>query len=100
MRKTNFMEGIEPGIYPDMSNEDYHAGPGVSGSFLANLLHYTPFKAKYMKENPPEKTEALDFGSVFHTLTLEPDKFAKEFVVLPEGFTRRSKENKEFSCIP
>ena len=70
-----------------MSNEDYHASYGYSRSSLMEFdISPYNFWAKYMAPNPPSreiKTEATMFGNAFHTLILEPQKFADEFFIAP-----------------
>ena len=38
----------------------------------------------------------MNLGTVTHTLTLEPDKFAQEYILLPK-MDMRKKENKEIN---
>lgn len=59
---------IEPGIYTDLSNDDYHGEPDyLSSSYLKGYLpeRYTA---------PSGNTDALTFGTLFHTVVLEPDQ--------------------------
>lgn len=59
---------IEPGIYTDLSNADYHGEPDyLSSSYLKSLLpeYYAP---------PPEDDNALDVGTVFHARALGTDE--------------------------
>lgn len=76
------------------SNEEYHSSGYLGKSKLANLL-ITPYHFKYALENPQPPTSALELGTAFHCLVLEPSVFEKEYYVLPQGFTMCSKENKE-----
>lgn len=63
---------IKPGIYPDISNEDYHAGPGVSKSGLWTIYNQTPAHYRFAER---EETQAFDFGTAAHTAILEPETF-------------------------
>lgn len=72
---------ITPGIYPDMSNEDYHSGPGLSKSGM-DLLAKSPYLFRYRPK--PEPSNALLIGSAFHAATLEPHTYADWFAVAPE----------------
>lgn len=83
---------IEPGIYPDMSNEDYHQGPGISKSGL-DLVARSPYLYRYSP--PREQTKAMLIGSAFHAMTLEPDLFGSLFAVRPSGIDSRTKAGKE-----
>ena len=86
--------GLKLGINPDLGNSAYHAGPGVSCSDLKVLLDKTPAHLAYRKSNPSIPTDAMNIGSLFHTVVLEPEKMYSRFVVLPEGVDFRSKEGK------
>lgn len=73
-------------IYNTLSNEEYHADPGISRSGLM-MYAESPYKywAHYLNPNrpPKESTKAMDFGSAFHTYVLEPDLFWKEYDIKP-----------------
>lgn len=65
---------IEPGLRYDLANDDYHADTEwLSSSVLKRLLpeHYKAGGSQ----------DALDFGTLFHTVVLEPDNLAG-YVVL------------------
>ena len=81
---------MKPGIYFDISNEDYHAGDGVSKSQL-DMVAMSPALLKWQKSAPvdTEKLKALDMGTALHCLLLEPDEFDKRFIVAP-AFNRRT----------
>jgi hypothetical protein len=61
---------IKPGVYLDIPNESYHAGPGISKSGLWTIATKTPAHFKYgeRKEN-----KAFDFGEACHLAILQPD---------------------------
>jgi len=84
-----------PGIYHGISNEDYHAGPGVSKSQLDDIA-VSPATYVWRKHAPvdDEKLKALDMGTAIHCLLLEPDEFKHRFSVAPE-FNRRTNAGKE-----
>jgi exodeoxyribonuclease VIII len=81
---------MEPGIYKDISNEDYHRGPGLSASGL-KLLAQSP---SHFKGSVREETPAMRIGTALHTAVLEPDRFADEYVAAPD-IDRRTKAGKE-----
>ena len=60
---------MKPGIYYDISNEDYHHGLGISKSQLY-LISKMPAEYIWSKEAPvdEEKIKALDFGTAIHCL--------------------------------
>jgi len=69
------------GIFSNVKNEDYHAGPGYSKSGIDHVdqspLHFISRKQ--------EKTKALVEGSWFHTLMLEPHLVESDWVISPAG---------------
>lgn len=84
----------DPGLYFDISNEAYHAGPGVSKSQLDDIA-INPAVYQWRKRAPQdeEKLQALDMGTALHCLLLEPEEFDSRFIVAPE-FNRRTNEGK------
>ena len=76
---------VAPGIYYDMPNLTYHRSPGVSKSGLG-LCATNPEKYhyKYILGNQDESKPIFKTGSAFHMATLEPNKFAKEYVLGPD----------------
>ena len=85
---------IAPGIYYDMSNEQYHSANGISCS---GLKHVIECEADFMwsKQCPqdPEALRTLDIGTAFHCILLEHDQYDKRYIVAPE-FNRRSNQGK------
>jgi hypothetical protein len=73
---------LEPGIYPDISNEDYHNKiEGVSNSWLQKFK-YCPANA-ILQQN--SEADHFVFGRAFHALVLEgPVVFNNEFAVSPD----------------
>lgn len=88
---------MKPGIYPDISNHDYHSGPGISHSGI-DTLRRSPahYHHKYLGAGADFSghTDALRMGTAFHTLILEPSKYAAEIAVAPVC-DRRTKIGKE-----
>lgn len=58
---------IPPGLHHDLSNEAYHADQDYLSSTV--LKHQLPERFKDSMSQ-----DALDFGSLFHAVVLEPDK--------------------------
>lgn len=85
---------MKPGIYEGLSNEAYHAGPGVSKSQLDDIA-VNPAIYLWRKHAPvdTDKTAALDMGSALHCMLLEPEQFDKRFIVAP-SFNRRTSQGK------
>lgn len=77
-----------------MSNDEYHACPEFSSSQLKDILrscaHF--YSNNILKENERESKKHLDFGTLAHTLFLEPEQFENEFIVLPEDAPRKPTE--------
>lgn len=80
---------MNPGFYPstELSNAEYHNGPGVSNSGLKLLGEKTPahFFARYLHPNRPGylSTQAQLIGTAFHGACLEPDQFDETYVIAP-----------------
>lgn len=74
----------------DISNEDYHAMPGVSNSRLKDFMEdprvywYKYLSGKYY----PKRMDHFDFGTAVHSLCLEGDN--SNIVVIPESVLSKS----------
>src|ERR1700733_838576 len=86
-RMTNKVRPIvEPGIYFDMPEADYHAAEGLSCS---GIKHLTVSKLNYWHMNldperePEDDTGARRFGKAVHSLALEPERFRRTFALKP-----------------
>lgn len=92
MEKKKFDDGI---YY--ITNEQYHAASGVSRSRLM-LLDKSPYHFWYEvmsgEAEIKEATPAMNIGSAFHTMLLEPELFEREYIVMPQ-IDRRTKQGKE-----
>lgn len=71
---------MKPGVYSDISNDDYHHGPGISKSGL-DLIRRSPlhYKAAIDSTNDNQPTTAQAIGSALHMLVLEPAEFVKHY---------------------
>lgn len=89
-------EIIQPGYYTDLSNDQYHAGPGISKSQL-DLIHRSPSLLQWSKAAPEdeEKKAALNIGDAVHALILEPERFREEYAIGPKDAPRNTKAGKE-----
>lgn len=78
-----------------MSNDEYHAREEFSSSQLKDMLrsgaHF--YSNNILKESQKEASTAMSFGTLVHTMFLEPEQFEHEFAIAPK-FNRRSKEGK------
>lgn len=90
---------IAPGIYPDLSNEDYHADQtAISSSGMQTFLS-SPARFEWERENPHliERTKPMIEGGIAHTAILEPQFFEDRYLVAPdEYYDEKTKENKPF----
>jgi hypothetical protein len=77
------MHSREPeiGRWLQIPASEYHSGPGYSRSFLWDVLNRTPAHAIWSRQHPTEPTEAMIFGSAYHTAALEPEVFRREYIV-------------------
>lgn len=84
-----------PSIRGDISNEVYHADRScVSVSSLKQLLR-SPAHFRAHLDGQRHETPAMFFGTAIHARLLEPDLFAREYVVAPTG-DKRTSESKAF----
>lgn len=87
------------GIYPNLSEEDYHADPALGSSGIKDLLQ-SPLK--YWVNSPynpnrndeDESTDATTLGDMLHDRLLEGGK--KIYAVKPEGMSFSTKAGKEW----
>ena len=85
-----------PGIYRDVPASDYHdraKWPFYSRSDLSLVLR-SPAHWKAAQDNPPEPTPAMRFGTLCHTVVLEPDRLWIENVVPPKWDARKPEGKK------
>jgi hypothetical protein len=84
---------MNPGIYYDISFEDYLAIEAVNSSLLKDVAMMSLAHAQYNKTHPKE-SDAMAKGKLFHTLVLQPEKFRSEYIKAPK-VDRRTKAGKE-----
>lgn len=86
----NPTNAINSGVY-DLTNEEYHRGPGVSRSDLMEFRK-TPYHYWHRKKNPEieepisivRKSSAKAFGNALHAFILEPEVFSQDYHVMPK----------------
>lgn len=82
----------------EMTNDEYHAAPGVSKSHLDLIAQKSPrhYWHRYLNPDrtPDEKTVFMKRGTATHIAILQPELFEK-LVVRGLDCDKRSKENKE-----
>ena len=87
---------MKPGIYHDISNADYHATTAINASFLKSWVLFSPFHAKYGK-NDISKLVA-DLGTATHSMALQPELNLVEMSTEKTRATKAYKEH-EARCI-
>lgn len=89
---------IKPGIYPDMSSEQYHGDHlSYSKTNLSNLST-SPLAMDFARKNPESKP-AWDRGTATHTLVLQPEVWERDIAVMPPDIkVRRGKAWDEFAA--
>lgn len=78
-----------------MDDREYHALPRLSASGAKTLLK-SPARYRHERQHPTKPTAAMEFGTMFHALVLEPDVFAARYALGPQ-VDRRTKEGKAAS---
>ncbi|MFY9993585.1 MAG: RecE family exodeoxyribonuclease [Leclercia sp.] len=76
---------FEPGRYEGLPNNVYHGANGISSTQVKDarvslMFYHGRHVTKTIRR---ESSEALTFGSLAHTLALEPEKLEEEFAVFP-----------------
>lgn len=80
------------GVIKDLSNKDYHAAEGISKSNL-DKIEISPAHFLESQEHEQPQTDAMVFGTLFHTTILEPEKLETEFAIEPK-VNKRTNEGK------
>lgn len=87
--------GVAPEIHLGMREVDYFEAHGINSSTLKEMirspLHYWAKK----NEAPKKPTPAQMFGRHLHVAVHEPERFAREFERLPDGFLGSRKPDKQ-----
>ena len=73
---------IKQGFYRESFIDYVNSKKYINRSFLHDMINWSPGHARYKQENPDDTT-SLRLGHAFHPGILEPEKFEKEFVLLP-----------------
>ena len=90
---AEFPAYFEPGRHEGLPNEVYHAANGISSTQVKDArISLMYFHGRHItKTIGRETSDALTFGTLVHSLALEPEAFEAEFAVFPgvpsEAFT-------------
>ncbi|BDH45719.1 hypothetical protein TUM12370_17630 [Salmonella enterica subsp. enterica serovar Choleraesuis] len=76
---------FEPGRYEGIPNEVYHAANGISSTQVKDArVSLMYFHGRHIARTiKRDSSDALTFGSLVHTLALEPETFDSEYAVFP-----------------
>ena len=99
------MDGLENELInegvTDEPNSDYHADHSHVSSTMLKRFRQSPriYEAHYVTKTMPEESKhCFDIGDGVHAFALEPDRFAEEFAISPEGIEdKRLKPWKEWA---
>lgn len=78
---SEFFKIIEYEIKKD-SNEEYHSKKEFISCSGLKLMKKSPL---HFKEQEKKETDAMNFGSAYHTFILEPELFEKEYYLFDES---------------
>lgn len=86
--KTGQPAGLAPGIYLNLSMEDYHRDPAIGSSGIKNLKE-SPDEYWYDSPLNPDREEdeptaAKIVGQAYHTMILEPAEFEQRYTIKPK----------------
>jgi exodeoxyribonuclease VIII len=85
----------EPGIYFNMSNDEYHSNIDFLSKGNADLLGKAPALYLQKIKEGDKKTKALFQGRAIHTFCLEPHKVERIYYRLPKNHNGKTKVGKE-----
>jgi len=88
------MEAPKPGIYPDIPAFDYHQWKAANYSTLKKFRQ-SAAHARESMVNPMVQTDAMQIGQMVGEALLEPDLFAKQYIIQPDFGDRRRTANKQ-----
>ncbi|MBC3230716.1 RecE family exodeoxyribonuclease [Serratia fonticola] len=87
---VTFPAYFEAGRYHEIPNDVYHAANGISSTQVKDArISLMYFHGRHViKSIARERSDALTFGSLVHTMALEPEKLVNDFniePIIPEG---------------
>ncbi len=81
-------------VHRKMPSNLYHADSATSAGDCEKVHKQGVYGLRYEKANPKKPTPDMLLGTLTHTLVLEPDEFAKQFILIPK-LDQRSPKNRE-----
>lgn len=70
-------KGLEPGVYVNLSMDDYHNDPAIGSGGIKKLIKSPEsywFDSALNPDREPYDTAAFKVGRAYHSMVLEPDK--------------------------
>ncbi len=86
---------MDPGVYRNIAEADYHALPYVSASRLSRLAESSMLHVAYDSVQPSEPTPQMVLGTAIHAAILEPERFEATYIESPYS-DFRSKDAREW----
>ena len=77
---------LAPGYHPNLPAADYHRFRAASASALKTIHAGTPAHLKREWDEPQEPSFALQWGTLVHSLVLEPDATLPSVAVIPDTY--------------
>ncbi len=74
-------------------SDEYHADHTAVGSSKLRQILKSP--AAFLAKPPESQADHFNFGSMFHMALLEPEKFYKTYIILPDFGDLRSPKNRK-----
>ena len=90
---------LSPGVYSNLSPSVYYTLPYLSASAVRRCNYNIRNLRASLSAKPIAKTQALRFGTAFHTYVLEPEEFKQDYVIIPRGVSLAMKEGKEVKRV-
>jgi hypothetical protein len=76
-----------PGIYPNLTMDEYLAWDAVSAGLLGDVLDRSPRYAEWRRrQRDADATDATIRGTAIHYAVLQPDDFFARYAPLPEDY--------------
>lgn len=72
---------LEPGLHEKIAPEIYHRDPATSRGDIIDSMKAMAYLQYVKATQAADKSKAMDFGSAFHTMMLEPELFDTRHVV-------------------
>lgn len=96
MEITDYTPGMTitpPMLIRGMPNNIYHSWPDSISNSALTLIDQSP--AHFAYAEPREATRDMEIGTAIHTAILEPERYAKEYMILKDTKARTASEYKQ-----